>query len=285
MIWPFFGAVALASGTLVERIVLMKKSISVKAYQFLQFLAIVIVMLPFIPFFWRATQDAYTTKNILIFISVIVLSMFANYFTFYSMKWEKLGKLEPAKITEPLFVILLAFLFSFIFGNDLYGRNPNILIPAIISAVALIFSNIKKNHLEFSKYFIAAVIGSFFFAAELVISRLILDFYNPITFYFLRCVSILILSFIFFIPKISKKMKTKTKFQILATGAIWFIYRIIIYFGYTNLGVVETTLTIMLGPVFVYLFAWKFLKEKIKIRNVISSIIIIACVIYVSLAK
>ena len=65
-------------------------------------------------------------------------------------------------------------------------KNFTALILALIAAAALIFSHIKKHHLKFGKYFIFALIGSFFFASELVLSRLILDYYSPMTFYFAR---------------------------------------------------------------------------------------------------
>ncbi len=280
MIWPFFGAIALAIGTVAEKLVLAKEKVSVKLYQVAQFLAIIIVMLPFLPFFWKVSPDFFTTKNILVFAGVIIFSVFANCFTFFSMKWERLGKLESAKITEPLFVILLSFIFSFIFGTALYGRNPNVLIPAIIAAAALIFSHIEKHHLKFNKYYLAALLGSFFFAIELILSRLILDNFNPITFYFLRCAAILVISLIFLRPKFHNNLNSRTILQILGTGAIFFFYRIIVYFGYTNLGVIETTLTIMLGPVLIYFFAWKFLKNKLTWKQLVTAAIILGCVAY-----
>jgi len=280
--FPILGALALASGTILEKIVLRKRKISIKLYQTAEFLAIVLAMLPFIYFFWKMDSQAFELKNILIFSLVILFSIIANLFTFYSMKWEKVTNLEPAKILEPLFVILFAIVFSF-FAVELYERNLKIIIPALIAGSALIFSHIYKHHLKFNKYFIAAIIGSFFFALELVLSRLILDFYSPITFYFLRCSSILLISFILFRPKF-KNIKTKVRWEIIVIGIIWFIYRIIIYYGYLNFGVIFTTLIIMLGPIFIYLFAWKFLKEKLNWKNIIAALVIIACILYAILS-
>ncbi|MDA3836974.1 MAG: EamA family transporter [Nanoarchaeota archaeon] len=281
MIWPFFGAFMLATGTLLERLVLMKKIISVKFYQSAQFTAIVIAMLPFIPFFWEISREALTLKNILIFIGIIIISILANYITFYSMKNRQLSKIESAKITEPLFIILLAFIFSFIFGTGLYQRNSNILIPSLIAAAALILSNIKKKHIKFNKYYLFAISGSFLFALELVLSRLILNFYNPITFYFLRCIFVLAASLIIMKPKFNKNIDTKTILQILSTGAIKMAYRLIIYLGYVGLGVIETTLTLMLGPILIYFFAWKFLKEKITWTQILTAVIILGCIAYI----
>jgi len=276
--FPVLGALALATGTIMEKMVLRKRKISITTYQTAGFLAIVLVMLPFIYFFWKMDSLAFEPKNILIFSFVILFSIAANLLAFYSLKWEKINNIEPARILEPLFVILLAIVFSF-FAAELYERNLKIIIPALIAGAALIFSHIKKHHLHFNKYFIAAILGSFFFALELVISRLILDFYSPVTFYFLRCSAIFLISFALFRPKFSNLNK-KVRFEILAIGIVWFVYRIIVYYGYLNFGVVFTTLMLMLGPIFIYLFAWKFLKEKLNWRNIVAAFVIVGCVLY-----
>jgi drug/metabolite transporter (DMT)-like permease len=276
---PILGAIALASGTIFEKIILRKKEIDIKKYQTLSFLSIILVMLPFIYFFWKTTPEALETKNIIIFGLVIISSIIANLFTFYSMKWEKVSNIQPARILEPLFIVLLAITFSFFVSENLYERNLKIIIPALIAGIALVFANLKKDQISINKYILSAVLGSFFFALELVISRLILDFYSPVSFYFLRCSAIFFISLIIFRPKLRNTNK-KTLLIILLTGLIWFVYRVVIYYGYLNYGVIFTTLMIMLGPIFIYLFAYKFLKEKLNWKNIIASIIILLCVLY-----
>jgi drug/metabolite transporter (DMT)-like permease len=221
---------------------------------------------------------ALELKNTLIFAGVIGISLLANWFTFYSMKGEKISNLEPAKMLEPLFTILLALLFS-LFFQGIYESNTKIIIPALIAGIGLILTHVKKEHLNLNKYFSAAIIGSFFFALEIIISRLILDFYSPVTFYFLRCFAILLISFIIFRPKLSN-IENKLKLKMLFIGIIWVIYRVIAYYGYLKIGIISTTLILMLGAIFVYIFAKIFLKEKITIRNIIASVIILACVLY-----
>ena len=275
---PILGAFALATGTLMEKLVLAKRKISVKLYQTASFFAIILSMLPFIYFFWRMDAPAFELKNIFIFLLVIVASVIANLLAFYSLKREKISSIEPARILEPLFVVILAIIFSF-FAEGLYERNMKIIIPALIAGFFLIFSHIEKSHLEFNRYFIAAMAGSFFFALELVISRLILDFYSSITFYFLRCSAIFIISIAIFRPKFSYLDK-KIKIQIFITGIVWFVYRMVIYYGYVNYGIIFTTLMITLGPVAVYIFAYAFLKEKIGWKNILASFAIVASVVY-----
>jgi drug/metabolite transporter (DMT)-like permease len=277
---PIIGSLALAAGTILQRTLIKKKSMGIKLYQSAEFLAIAITSLPFLYFMWKVDSTALTTANILIFALVVIFSFIANILLYYSMKWEKVTHLEPAKLTESLFVVVLAAIFSFIFGTSLYERNLNVIIPALIASLALILSHVKKHHLDFNRYIIAAIFGSFFFALELVLSRLILDFYSPMSFYFLRCAAILIISIIAFRPKL-EKIENKAKIHILVIGFIWVVYRIVLYYGYIHLGIIFTTLTIMLSPILIYFFAHKYLKEKLEWRNIAAAVVIVACIIYV----
>ena len=68
--------------------------------------------------------------------------------------------------------------------------------------------------------------------------------------------------------------------MILITSAVWVVYRMAIYFGYLQYGVTFTTLVLMTGPIVIYILANRFLKEKLNWKNIVSSLIIIACVIY-----
>ena len=279
VLYPFFGALALASGTIMERFILKKKQTNVNLHHCLEFLAITLVMLPFIYFFWQVSPQALETKNLMILGLVIIFALAANLFNFYSIKGDKISSLEPARITENIFLILLVLLFSLFFDSNLYETSPKIIYPALIAGAALIFSHIKKHHLDFNKYFIAATLGSFFFALELVTSRLVLDYYSAFSFYFIRCVSLFLLGFILLRPK-NKRLDNSIYIGMLELGVIWTLYRVIVYYGYVHLGMVSTTLVFMLSPIFIYTFAWIFLKEKPTLRNIIASIIIIACVIY-----
>ncbi len=276
---PILGAVALAAGTVVEKTILKMKKIDIKFYQTVCFFAIVLLMVPLIYFFWKMDySNALQLKNVLIFAGVILFSIIANLFAFYALKWEKVTNLEPVRILEPMFVVLLSLLFSFFFTG--FDRNLNVVIPAIIASIALVFPHIKKHHLKFNKYLIAGILGSFFFALELVLSNLILKFYSPVSFYFLRCLFIFLFSMIVFRPKLKPLKDKKIPVLILSSAAIWIGYRIAIYFGYLKYGVTFTTLTVMLAPVFIYFIARLFLREKLDWKNILSSLIIIGCVAY-----
>jgi len=274
------GGIVLAGGTTFQKRILNKKA-DPKLYQVLEFLAIIIVIIPLLFFFWKLEPGAWELKNILIFSAIVIISVIANLFGFASIKGEKVNNLEPARIMNPLFIVLLAILFSFL-NPALYERDFSVIIPALIAGIALIVSHLKKYHLKFNKYFRFAIYAAFLSASEMVISMLILDYYSPISFYFLRCAAIFIISYIIFRPKM-KGLTTKVELQVLGIATLWVTYRVLIYYGFIYLGVMFTTLLSMLGPLFVYAFARIFLKEKIGWKNVAASGVILACIAYVML--
>jgi drug/metabolite transporter (DMT)-like permease len=275
---PIVGSVLEGAGTILEKKIIIKHKINYKNLTVYGFLALVLVMIPLMFFFWEIKPEAYSIKNLLIFMLVILFSTLANLLIFYSLKRENVTELEPIRLMQPLFTVLLAFILSFFFISYSTERRYSILILALIASIALIASHIRKHHLVLNKYLLAALLGSFFFAVELVISKSILSYYSSLTFYFLRCLSIFLITAFIFHPSINS-IKNKTKLLILLSGAIWVAYRWILYYGYLALGIVFTTTLFILGPVFIFLFARIFLKEKIKLRHVIASIIIIICVI------
>jgi drug/metabolite transporter (DMT)-like permease len=274
------GSVLEASGMTLQKKILKKNKINSKNFTVYSFLALILVMLPLIFFFWEIKPGAFAIKNILIFLVVLITSIAANVLVFYALKKEAVTEIEPIRMMQPLFTILLAFIFSFIFDGIYESeKNPIILILAIIASLSLVWAHLKKHHLVLDKYLIAALIGSCLFSVELVISKSILQYYSNLTFYFIRCLFIFIITYFMFHPHI-KSIKRKTQFQIILVSIIWIIYRMILYYGYAKYSVVLTTLVLsVLAPIFIYVFAREFLNEKITWKHIISSIIIVVCVI------
>ena len=168
---PIIGAFLEGVGMVIEKKVLRKRFMNYKNYTVYGFLALVLVMLPLTYFFWQIKPQAYELLNILIFMSVILFSILANLLIFYALKREDLTEIEPIRLMQPLFTILLAFIFSFFFITYEGERRYSILILALIASISLIATHVKKHHLVYDKYIIAALLGSFLFALELVISR------------------------------------------------------------------------------------------------------------------
>ncbi|MEK6914713.1 MAG: DMT family transporter [Nanoarchaeota archaeon] len=275
---PILGAFFEAAGILANKKLAVRKGIGYGEYLVYGFLAIVIVMLPFVYFTWYVDDLAERNMNVAIFVLIISFSFFANYLNFFALKHKDLSKLESVRLTLPLFTILLTFLFSFFFSIYRNERNYYILFFAFVAILALFFANIKKEHFYFDKYSVAALFSSIFFAIELTISKSLLNFYDPISFYFIRCFLIFILSLMVFRNKLNK-INNGSIFLFLISGVFWVGYRILLYYGYNIFGIVFTTTIFILSPVLVYVFSAIFLKEKISRRQVFSSVIIVFCIL------
>lgn len=281
---PFGGALTEAWATILEKTVLRKKKVDSIEYNTFGFLSIIILLIPLIPLLYyifpsqfpiTINKEAFIPINLLILLGVIVFALIANLLTFYAMKWEKITELEPLRLLQPMFAIILAL---FLFTTE---RNikPGIIIAGLIASGALIFSHIRRHHFTLNKYAISAILGSLFFAMELIISNEILRFYPPLLFYLIRCTGILIVSIIIFKPTI-RTINNKTWRTIFFIGLLWISYRLMLYSSYVSKGPVITTLLFMLSPVFIYIMSYFYLKEKPNIRNIIASIIILICVAY-----
>src|SRR3990167_353106 len=98
---PIIGAFLEATGMTIEKKTLKSKSINYKNYTVYSFLSIVLVMVPFIYFFWKLEPEAYLVKNIIIFLGVIAISVGANLMIFYSLKRENLSEIEPIRLMQP----------------------------------------------------------------------------------------------------------------------------------------------------------------------------------------
>jgi drug/metabolite transporter (DMT)-like permease len=272
------GAVSEATATVIEKNILRKRKVEYKSYTVWGFLVISLLMALIVWKFWKISPEAFQLKNVLIMLSIIVFASLANLLTFYAMKWEKITEMEPLRLFQPLFVVILAFI---LYSSERSNPLP-IIIASLIACLALVFSHIRKHHFKLNKYLTATLLGSLFFAIELVASKAILPYYSSLTFYFIRCSLIFIITLIILRPSPSSIDK-KSWIYIIISSAIWILYRMLLYYGYNIHGIIFTTTLFILGPIFIYIFASIFLKEKWHWKNIVSAIIILACVAYVIL--
>ncbi|MFA5855729.1 MAG: EamA family transporter [Candidatus Pacearchaeota archaeon] len=302
---PIIGASLEAIGSIIDKKIVSNKKINVKNYSVYGFLALVIVMLImwvllplvniFIPEFkfWQLWPNYNNIDKIIIFIAIVITSVFANLLMIYALKREDLTVLEPIRLMQPLFTIIIAFTLSFFLIEYSKENNPLLLILAFIACLTLIISHIKKHHFDFDKFILAALLGNFLFGLELALSPLLLpqftNFYSSIsfsfTFYLLRCFFIFFICLLIFRPKPNSFPK-KEIIPTLIVSTIWVIFRIILYLGYSTYGVVKTTILLsVLAPIFIYILARIFLKEKLELRNIISAVIIVICVVVASIIQ
>ena len=85
---PILGAFLEATGMIIEKKTLKKKNIDYKNYSIYSFFAIVVIIIPFLFFFWRLDPEAFQLTNLLIFFAISIIALIANLLIFYSLGWK-----------------------------------------------------------------------------------------------------------------------------------------------------------------------------------------------------
>ena len=272
MFFPIIGSFLEAVGVILEKRILKIKNIDYRNYTVFSFLGIILASLPFLIFAWKIESGFWNFKNVLIFAFVIFAAILANLLTYYSLKRKNIGEFEPLWLMQPLFTVLLAVL---IYSSE--RTNWKIVLLALIASFSLVAMHWKKGHLNFDRYMWVGLLGSFFFALELVASKEILSYFSGFTFYFIRCSFIFIIALLIYRP--SFKPAKSAGWNILLISLIWVLYRAILYYGYGFYGIVYTTILFILAPVLMLVFAVVFLKERMTKRQIITNIVILICVV------
>ena len=110
---PIFGAFLEATGAILVKKIINKHGINFRNYIVYIFFSIVLISLPLLFFFWKVESGALDLPNLILLASIVIISIFANFFIFYSLKKEDLSEIQPIRLTTPLFTILIVFILSF----------------------------------------------------------------------------------------------------------------------------------------------------------------------------
>ncbi|HRY59815.1 MAG TPA: EamA family transporter [Patescibacteria group bacterium] len=282
--YPFVAALLTAGDIIYEKYVFTWSKLKNKQNVFVPvmfmfafiFLAIFVVIFPDMA---EIKADAYKPVFLLLMLLVVAVASLRNMLYYYSFQREGLGEIEPFMSFVPLLTILIA--------GIVYPQETNIQIfaLAIIAALALVLSHIKKRHLFFDKALWPIFIAIILEAVENNLVRELLRFYSPVSMYMIRSFFIAIMLMIFIRPQF-KKANNKEIINLAIISLLWVFVMVFTYYAYQTVGVVYTSLIMMLSPMLIVFGSRLVLKDKkLTKRNFITLIIIIACVIAAQFVK
>ncbi len=274
MIFAIINMFANSAESILDKVILKTKNITYK--QFLPFsMAILFIIGLFVfPFLGRVDIEFFTTKYLLLFILETFVAYFYNVFFFYSLKKEELCDVEPFVLLDrPVTVIMAALLFP-------SERSLWPLVLTLIAAFALILSRLKRKHFKigFKKTTLALVGFIFLLSLEAQLAKVLLEVMSPVGFYLFRTGLLTVIFWIVFRPKISK-LPSFEKRNILATGLITYIEYIARFYAIIYLGIVQSTLILLLSPLLTLTFSKVYLKEHFTFRKAMADFIILGCVV------
>ncbi|MCL5407520.1 MAG: EamA family transporter [Patescibacteria group bacterium] len=274
--FPFISALAQVGGILVDKITLTRRQVSVHVFVPILFLFLFLLTALLFPFLGKISIEVFSLRYLLIFLAMIIAATVWNIFYYQGVQSEKVHEFELIMMFQPLLTILLATIF-------LKGeQNLQIEIVAIIAAIFLIVAHLNKAHLEITLGGYKLLLAVLFMSVELILIKILLVVFSPVALYCIRTGILFIFFFLFYHPQI-KKVAGKNSALILASASLGTLQMISKFYGFEQFGVVYTSLVLILSPILVYICSTIFLHEKLKLRTVISAIVILGCIVYASL--
>lgn len=262
-----------AFGIILDKIILTRQKLNLKFYITILFFFLFFITAIFYPFLGKISADFFSTKYITLFIIMLAAAVIWNYYYYKGIEEEKIQKFELILMFQPLLTILLASLF-------LRGENNlTVEILAIVSAIALIGAQVKKHHFQVSSGSSSMFLAVIFMSVELIIIRILLYVISPVALYTIRTGIIFLIFFFVYQPHIQNISK-ENLYLVLATSALGTIQMVTKFYGFEVYGVVYTSLILILAPLIVYFASVFYFHEKLKLRTVVSALVILFCIVY-----
>jgi len=276
MIQAFISAIGYAGGIVIDKIILSRYKLPVKRFIPLLFIWLAIITAFLLPKFgiihWSALWSA---KYIILFLLMLSVAITWNSFYYRGIQEEEIHEFELIMMLSPLATIILSEIFL------PAERNLPLFIAGTIASLALIASRFRHHHLQITRntgIIISAMILS---SAESIIIKYLLDIFSPAALYFIRTLIISVIFLILWRPKILK-MPAQCFIYTIISAIFGVIQMVLKFYGFVHLGVIETTIILVLGPFLVYFFSAFYFKEQIKRRDVVAALIVITAVIWMT---
>ncbi|MCX6811297.1 MAG: DMT family transporter [Candidatus Berkelbacteria bacterium] len=278
MIAGIVATISQALGITIDKVILSQKRVPQSKFIPILFLFLALFSLPVA--FWLGAIDfnaLFTFKYIALYLLMIIVAFAWNILYYWGIGAEKVNEFELILMFNPLIVVLLASLF---FKGE---RNFQIILAAFIASLALVGAHLKREHIRFSKASVGLIFCVILMSVETIIHRYLLDIISPASLYFTRTLILFIIFALFYRPKISG-IKFESWGLIALTGIEGVIQFVARFYGYRDAGVIITTLVLTLAPILVYFAAYIYFKEQIKKRMIVAGLIILACIIWATIA-
>jgi len=259
----FFAAIS----NLMARVLLKKiKSQDIFWFNFV-IMGVTLALLSPLFYFFEATA-----ASMAILVAIALIDTLANISYFKAFEELEAGTVTPILSLAPI----VTFIFGFFLLGDVVPLKTLMISAGILIAV-LLFS-LDKSALKNlrSSSFRYALYAALLFGISAIPSKYLLDtigVINAPTLYMFRAGYIASFSLLFFKPAIPKI--SLSQFRMLFLRSIFVIIQWLLIYKALTMGSAGVTMTLAnVAPIFTFILAAIFLKEKITLKKVLASILI-----------
>lgn len=265
-----------AGAILCDKIVLSKYKVPVMRFLPLLFIFLTAITAPFLRR-WGSLPD-YSKLTSPLFLSLfalmIVVAVVWNIFYAKGIQKENLHEFELIMLLSPLVTVVLATIFL----PD--ERDLGIFVPGLIAAIALLATRFRKHHVKVGADAWKTILAMILMSFESILIKELLNVLSPVTLYFIRTLFVALVFLILYRPKILSI--NRDAFAMIILSAMFGVTQMVLKFiGFKSLGVIETTMILVLGPMLVYGASAVLFKEKLYKRDLFAATTVVLCILYV----
>lgn len=276
--WYPFLVVAFDAITLIatKRLFVKFKQITYRSFAWWLFVWIVVVALVLSPWFFHIDPAAFSHQYIWWMLALVFLAGNYNLLYYYGLEYENIAEAEPFLQFNPLLAVVIASLF---YADE---RSLHIYLAIIVAGLVLTWSQVKRKQLSLKKPLLALLAFSVLYGLEAVVIKHLLVVYSPLALYLVRAIMIVV--FLWILQKGSIQpiqIKHIPHFLLVASGAV--AASVFLYLSYQTVGISTTIFTLLLSPILVYGLSAGYLREKVLLKNLISSAVIVGLVVWITL--
>lgn len=279
MLNAFIASVGYAGGIVADKIVLCRKKVPILRFIPLLFIFLAIFTAVLLPRY-GSIDWALLSSNKYFWLTALmtVVAVSWNIFYYRGIQQEDIHEFELIMLLSPLATILFAEIFI------PAERNWATFLAGIIASAALIATRFRHHHVKISRVAWQSMLAMLLMSFESIVIKELLHALSPVSLYFMRTFIIAIVFLILYRPKLLAV--SKSAFALTALSAIFGVIQMVLkFYGFESLGVIETTMILVLGPFLVYFISPIWFKEKVYKRDIFAFVVLVICILYVTLGK
>lgn len=206
-----------------------------------------------------------------LFGAVILVSFFYNFLYYFALKKGDLCDVEPLAMLHPLIAMIIALIF--------YPEERNFWVVglALTAAVVLVISRIEKHYFKMKKATAAMLGFVVLISIESNLVKTLLEVFSPVALYTIR-IGILATLFLLFVKPNLKKVTPVSFWQTLLVAVVVAVEYWSYYYAIHAIGVVKTSLVMLLAPVLILISSKILFKERFTLKKAIASFVILICI-------
>lgn len=272
MLAALISAVSKAIEILFAKVIVGEKNMTgLKVLKIQMFFISILMIIPVL--IWGSILPIFLTPEyILLFIALVAVGLLNNLLYFTALSKKNVCEVEPiAMLATPITIFLAMLVLT-------TERNPILLVIALIATAALLLSRIEKKHLDFDKYSLMLMGHNILIAFEAILVKELLVATNAISLYGIRTALIALILFLLFKKIKVNKLSKKEYAQTFINSGITSVEFVAKFIAIGLIGVVNSSLILLLGPILILVFSKIFLKEKITLKRGLGDLVILLCI-------